>query len=62
MVAALLSFFVPGVGQMAQGRIGVGVCFLLAYFVSLVLTFLILIGIVPLAIVWLWAIIDAANN
>ena len=52
VIAALCSFFIPGLGQLVQGR------FLMALimFVSATLLWLILLG----WIVHLWSIIDAA--
>ena len=52
VIAALCSFFIPGLGQLVQGR------FLMALimFVSAALLWLILLG----WIVHLWSIIDAA--
>ncbi|MDK2947257.1 hypothetical protein SAMN04488589_0034 [Methanolobus vulcani] len=60
-VPALLSFFIPGLGQLIKGEIFkaigiwvvVGICFLLQF---------ILIGYVIGFIVWVWQIYDAYNN
>lgn len=48
-VAAILSFFIPGLGQMCQGRIAVGLVFFLATLVGYVFT-LMLCGIGGFAI------------
>ena len=50
-VAAILSFFIPGLGQMYVGNIGRGV----AIFFAFCCTIVFLIGI----IVWIWGIFDA---
>ncbi|TQD27296.1 hypothetical protein [Methanolobus vulcani] len=60
-VPALLSFFIPGLGQLIKGElfkaIGIwvvlGICFLLQ---------IILIGYLIGFIVWVWQIYDAYNN
>lgn len=60
-VPALLSFFVPGLGQLIKGEIfkaiGIwvvlGICFLLQ---------IILVGYLIGFIVWIWQIYDAYNN
>lgn len=61
-VAAVLSFLVPGLGQMCQGRVETGVCFLLACMALGGLT----LAVWPLAVacvpVWLWNVVDAATH
>ena len=52
VIAALCSFFIPGLGQLVQGRLLMA----LIMFVSAALLWLILLG----WIVHLWSIIDAA--
>lgn len=60
MVAALLSFLIPGLGQLCQGRVGTGAIL----FAAVVLAVVIGIAFVPFLAValllWLWAIVDAA--
>ncbi len=57
VIAALCSFFFPGLGQLVQGRILAA----LLFFVSCaVLYFTVILWIVG-AIIHLWAIIDAAR-
>ncbi|HZW43213.1 MAG TPA: DUF2510 domain-containing protein [Dermatophilaceae bacterium] len=57
-LALLASFFVPGLGSMIIGRVGIGVTILVCYFVSFLLIF-VLIGI-PLVIgLWIWGMVDA---
>lgn len=55
-VAAVLSFFVPGLGQMYKGAIGAGFAFLILTTVGYLLL------IVPGIALHLWAIIDAYNT
>jgi TM2 domain-containing membrane protein YozV len=57
-IAAVLSFFFPGVGQIYNGEIGKGIAFVLLNFVFWILTFLI-IGLPLLLVLWVWAIYDA---
>jgi len=52
IIAALLSFFVPGLGQLVQGRLGPAV----AFFIAACMLWIFWLG-------WLlhvWAILDAA--
>jgi TM2 domain-containing membrane protein YozV len=57
-VALLLSFILPGVGQMYNGDVGKGIAFMIC--------FLLLIAIFGIGLIfWVWAMIDAyqsANN
>lgn len=54
-IAAVLSFFVPGGGQIYNGQIGKGIAILLAVVILVVTVFGIILA-VPL---WLWQIYDA---
>lgn len=57
-VGVLLSFFVPGLGSMASGNVGIGVTILILNIVGWVLVFA-LIGI-PIALgSWIWGMVDA---
>ncbi|HXI24479.1 MAG TPA: hypothetical protein VNG71_11500 [Pyrinomonadaceae bacterium] len=53
-VALLLSFFLPGVGQIYNGDIGKGIAFMIGFWV------LVWIGIG--IVFWIWAIIDAYQS
>jgi TM2 domain-containing membrane protein YozV len=57
-LAAVLSFFISGLGQIYNGRILKGLVIIVVQIINGALT-TILIGWIPLAIVWVWAIIDA---
>ncbi len=60
VLAAICSFFIPGLGQLVQGRIIAAILFFVAMAVSWVLVYL-LIGWLLVPIVYLWCIIDAAR-
>lgn len=57
-LAAVLSFFVCGLGQIYNGEIGKGIGFIIGYFVSWLLMF-VLIGFITTPILWIWGMIDA---
>lgn len=57
-IAAVLSFFISGLGQIYNGQIFKGLVIIVVQAINLALT-AILIGWVPFAIVWVWAIFDA---
>ena len=58
-IAALLSFFIPGAGQLYNGQMGKGAAFLMVMiFVNLPLMF-VWIGFLTGFVTWLWSIIDA---
>ncbi|MFC4766642.1 hypothetical protein [Effusibacillus consociatus] len=57
-VAAVLSFFFAGLGQIYNGQIGKGIGFIIAYFISVFLIF-VLIGFITTPILWIWGMVDA---
>ena len=57
-IAAVLSFFISGLGQIYNGQIIKGLVILVVQLINLALTG-ILIGWIPLIVVWVWAIFDA---
>jgi TM2 domain-containing membrane protein YozV len=57
-LAAALSFFFAGLGQIYNGQIGKGVGFIFAYFISFLLMFVI-IGFITTPILWIWGMVDA---
>ncbi len=57
-LAAVLSFFISGLGQIYNGQIVKGLFIMVVQVVNWILTG-ILIGWIPLVIVWVWAIFDA---
>jgi TM2 domain-containing membrane protein YozV len=54
-VPALLSFFIPGLGQIVKGQVGKGILIFIGVGLGLLL-------IIPGIIIWIWQIIDAYNN
>lgn len=60
-IAAVLSAVFVGLGQIYNGEIAKGLIFMVAYFVSILLTF-ILIGIITTPILWIFGIYDAYNT
>lgn len=61
-VATLLSFFLPGAGQLYNGQVGKGLGFLLvSIFVNFPLMF-IGIGFITGLVTWIWAMIDAHSS
>ena len=60
-IPALLSFFIPGLGQMVKGEVGKGIGIFFGWLISFALIFTI-IGIIVPVIIWIWQIIDAYNN
>ncbi|MGB2427746.1 MAG: DUF6677 family protein [Alteromonas sp.] len=63
VIAAICSFFIPGLGQLVQGRILSALLFFVAVSVSWALTSTVIFFFmaVPAVIFHLWAIIDAAK-
>lgn len=57
-VALLISFFIPGVGSMVNGEVGVGVAILAAYLFSLILI-VVFIGILLAPVVWVLGMVHA---
>lgn len=57
-IAVVLSFFIPGLGQIYNGEIGKGILFILLSFILFLLMFL-LIGIPLYLIFWVYNMYDA---
>ena len=57
-LAAVLSFLYCGLGQIYNGQIGKGIGFIVGYFISLALMFVI-IGFITTPILWIWGMVDA---
>lgn len=60
-LAAVLSFFWMGLGQVYNGQIAKGVFFIILYGVSVLLMF-ILIGFITTPILWIWGMYDAYKS
>jgi TM2 domain-containing membrane protein YozV len=57
-VPALLSFFIPGLGQLVKGHIGKGVVVFFGMIASVALMYA-AVGFITTPIVWVWQIYDA---
>lgn len=57
-IAAVLSFFVTGLGQIYNGQIGKGILFMAVQFVNVLLCF-VLIGLITFPLMWIYGIYDA---
>jgi TM2 domain-containing membrane protein YozV len=60
VLAALCSLFIPGLGQLVQGRILPAILFFIAMAISWALVW-ILVGWLLVPVVYLWCVIDAAR-
>jgi TM2 domain-containing membrane protein YozV len=60
VIAALASFFIPGLGQLVQGRVLAAAAFFVITGVGYALSFLIFPLVIAL-LVHLWCIVDAAR-
>jgi len=60
-LAAVLSFFYMGLGQIYNGQIGKGVAFIVAYTISWILIFII-IGLITTPILWIYGMYDAYKS
>ena len=57
-LAAVLSFFITGLGQIYNGQIGKGVLFIVIQIINILLMFVI-IGFITYPILWIWGMVDA---
>lgn len=57
-LAAILSFFWTGLGQIYNGQISKGIVFIVVQGINAMLMFVI-IGFITFPIVWIWGMIDA---
>ena len=60
VIAAICNVFIPGLGQLVQGRILPAILFFVAMAIGLA-TITILIGFVIAPIIYIWSIVDAAK-
>lgn len=60
VLAALCNVFIPGLGQLVQGRVIAALLFFIFWAISGVLVW-VLVGWILLPIAYLWSIIDAAR-
>lgn len=60
-ISLIASFFIPGLGSMINGRVGIGIGILCLYVVGFILSFF-LIG-VPIALgAWIWGMVDGYQS
>jgi TM2 domain-containing membrane protein YozV len=59
-IAAVLSFIIPGAGQVYNGQLGKGILFFIVGII-LALTILIFIGVILYPLFWIYNIYDAYN-
>nr|WP_317012541.1 DUF6677 family protein [Niallia taxi] len=57
-IALLASFIFPGAGHLYLGLVKKGIILILLYIVSVVLTS-VLIGFIPLIIIWIYSMVDS---
>lgn len=62
MLAAILSFLIPGLGQLCQGRPLAGLAFLASCLAAALGTILFVLPVIVLIPLWLWAVVDAATT
>jgi|SRR3989344_4919239 len=60
-IPLLISFFIPGLGQIVKGQIAKGILIIIGMVVSSLLIF-VLIGFITTPLLWLWNIYDAYNS
>jgi TM2 domain-containing membrane protein YozV len=60
VLAAICSFFIPGLGQLVQGRVLAAILFFVGMIISWALTWVV-IGWALVPIVYIWCIVDAAR-
>jgi TM2 domain-containing membrane protein YozV len=60
-LAAILSFFYMGLGQIYNGQLSKGIAFIIAYSISWLLMF-ILIGFITTPILWIYGMYDAYKS
>ena len=61
LVTVILSFFIPGFGQIYLGLTKKGLIFLISYIISAILI-VIYIGFVLVFIIWLWSLMDSIQS
>ena len=55
-IPALLSFFIPGLGQMVKGQVGKGILAFIGVGLGIVML------VIPGVMIWIWQIVDAYND
>jgi len=57
-VAAVVSFFITGLGQIYNGQIAKGVVFIIIQAINVLLMY-VLIGFITCPLFWIWGMVDA---
>ena len=60
-IPALISLFLPGIGQIVKGHILKGILIIIGMIISGILT-IVIIGFILLPLLWLWNIYDDYNS
>jgi len=60
-VAAVLSFFFTGLGQIYNGQIAKGILFIVIQTINLLLMY-VLIGFITSPLFWIWGMVDAYRS
>jgi len=60
-VPALVSFFIPGLGQIIKGEVGKGILIIIGLIISIFFLFIV-IGFITTPILWIWNVYDAYNS
>ena len=55
-IPALLSFFIPGLGQIVKGQVGKGILAFIGVGFGMIML------LIPGVIIWIWQIVDAYND
>lgn len=60
-LALVASFFIPGLGSLIIGRVGMGILIFSLFVISWFLLFVV-IGFITLPLVWIWAMYDGYHG
>jgi TM2 domain-containing membrane protein YozV len=56
-LGVLISFFIPGLGSIVNGSVGMGVLILVIWLIGVALTF-VLVGFYIILVAWVWGLVD----
>ncbi len=59
-LSAVMSFFIPGLGQIYNGNIGIGIFFMFTFLVGII-TIPLGFGAIIMFVIWVWAMTNAYN-
>ncbi len=60
-LGALISFFIPGLGSIVNGSVGMGILILVIWIVGLATTF-VLVGFFIILVAWIWGLADGVMS